>query len=169
VQRTLEAATIRPVTPADVPGVRDVLVTTWHATYDATLGVDQVNAITAAWHGQEALERQCHTPGAAFLLAEIDGRVVATAYAKPRREKGIELSQLYVHPDAQARGLGSRLLAAVLAPFPKGTTIRLEVEPRNTRAIAFYERAGFRVIGQADDCGGCGSRIRHLVLEGYVP
>jgi ribosomal protein S18 acetylase RimI-like enzyme len=169
VQGTREAALIRRVTPADVAAVRDVLATTWHATYDATLGADEVDAVTAAWHGQEALERQCRTPGAVFLLAEIGGRVVATAYAKPGREDRIELSQLYVLPEVQGRGLGRRLLATALASFPKGAPVRLEVELRNRRAIAFYEREGFRVAGQGEDCGGCGSRIRHVVMEGAVP
>jgi ribosomal protein S18 acetylase RimI-like enzyme len=156
---------IRPVTPSDLAAVREVLVATWHATYDAVLGKEQVETITTEWHSIEALERQRGAPGSSFLVAEIDGRVVATASARSGPDGRITLSRLYVLPEVQGRGIGRRLLAGSLAIFPEAKAVRLEVEPRNVGAITFYERAGFRVVGEGDDCGGCGSRIRHLVME----
>jgi ribosomal protein S18 acetylase RimI-like enzyme len=160
-----QEVTIRPVTQADLAAVQDVLDTTWHATYDANFGKQQVDAIVAAWHSMEALERRRLEPGASFLVAVMDGRVVATAFARPGPGDCIQLRQMYVLAEAQGRGIGRRLLAAVFAAFPRARGMRLEVEPRNARAIAFYEREGFRVVGEGDDCGGCGSRIRHLVME----
>jgi ribosomal protein S18 acetylase RimI-like enzyme len=160
-----EKLTIRFVTQSDLAAVRHVLVTTWHATYDAILGNQQVEAITAAWHSMEALEQQRLAPGSSFLVAEVDGRVVATASARSAADGRIMLSRLYVLPELQRRGIGRQLLAASLAAFPQARTIQLEVEPRNVHAIAFYERAGFRVVDEGDDCGGCGSGIRHLVME----
>jgi ribosomal protein S18 acetylase RimI-like enzyme len=157
--------TIRPVTPADLAAVRNVLIATWHATYDPILGRDQVEAIMAGWHSMEALELQLIAPGSSFLVGEMDGRVVATAFARPGADGRIALSHLYVLPEAQGRGIGRQLLEATLAAFPQARTVRLEVEPRNVSAINFYERAGFRVVDQGDDCCGCGSRIRHLVME----
>jgi ribosomal protein S18 acetylase RimI-like enzyme len=160
-----EKLTIRPVTPADLTAVRYVLVTTWHATYDVILGEEQVEAITAAWHSTEALEQKRVTPGGSFLLAETDGRILATAFARPGADGRVTLSLLYVLPEMQRRGIGRKLLAASLAAFPQARTIQLEVEPRNVHAIAFYERAGFRVVDEGGNCGGCGSGIRHLVME----
>jgi ribosomal protein S18 acetylase RimI-like enzyme len=160
-----QQVTIRPVTPADLAAVRKLLAASWHATYDTILGTDQVEAIMAAWHSTEALERQRLAPGSSFLVGEMDGRVVATAFARPGADGRITLSQLYVLPEVQGRGIGRQLLAASLAAFPQARTVRLEVEPRNVSAITFYERAGFLVVGEGDDCGGCGSRIRHLVME----
>jgi ribosomal protein S18 acetylase RimI-like enzyme len=150
---------------ADLAAVRDVLVTTWHSTYDAILGEQQVEEITSAWHSIEALEKKRLTPGCSFLVAETDGRVVATAFARPGADDCIQLRQLYVLPQAQGRGIGRKLLAASLAGFPQARTVQLEVEPSNSHAIAFYERAGFRVVDDGDNCGGCGSGIRHLVME----
>ena len=155
----------RSVMQSDLPAVRQVLVATWHATYDAILGKEQVAAITTAWHSIEALERQRDAPGSSFLVAEIGGRVVATASARSGPDGRITLSRMYVLPEAQRRGIGRRLLAASLASFPHARAVQLEVEPHNVAAIAFYERAGFRVVGEGDNCGDCGSRIRHLVME----
>ena len=158
-----QALAIRPVTPADLAAVRKVLVATWHATYDTILGREQVEAIMAAWHSMEGLERQRLVPDSAFLLAEVSGRIVAIAFARPAADDHIVLSQLYVLPEAQGRGIGRQLLEASLAAFPHATTVRLEVEPRNVRAVKFYERVGFRVVDEGDGC--CGLSIRHLVME----
>ena len=154
---------VRPVTQADLAAVQEVLVATWHATYDAILGREQVDAITTAWRSIEALERQRAAEEYYFVVAEIDGRLVATASARPGSDGRVTLKRLYVLPEAQGRGIGRRLLAATLASFPQARAVRLEVEQRNVRAIAFYERAGFRVVGEGDHCGGF--RIRHVVME----
>jgi ribosomal protein S18 acetylase RimI-like enzyme len=164
-----QAVAIRPVTPADLAAVRDVLVATWHATYDTILGTEQVDAIIAAWHSMEALERQRLAPGSSFLVAEVSGRVVATAFARPGADDHIVLSQLYVIPDAQGRGIGRQLLETCLAAFPHATAVQLEVEPRNARAINFYERVGFRVVDTGDGCCGYGLSIHHLVMEKPIP
>jgi ribosomal protein S18 acetylase RimI-like enzyme len=155
--------TIRPVTQADLAAVRHVLVATWHATYDAILGEQQVEEITGTWHSMVALEQQRLALGSSFLVAEVDGRVVATASARSGADGRITLSRLYVLPEMQGRGIGRKLLAASLAAFPQARMAQLEVEPSNSHAIAFYERAGFRVVDDGDNCGGCGSR--HLVME----
>ena len=122
-----QQVTIRPVTQADLAAVRHVLVTTWHATYDAILGNQQVEAITAAWHCMEALEQQRLAPGLSFLVAEVDRRVVATASARSGTDGRISLSRLYVLPEMQGRGIGRQLLAAGLAAFPR-------VRTRNSRS-----------------------------------
>jgi ribosomal protein S18 acetylase RimI-like enzyme len=163
-----EKFTIRPVTHADLAAVRGALIATWHATYDAILGEQQVEEITDAWHSIEALEGKRLAPGCSFLVAETDGRVVATAFARPGTDDCVQLRQLYVVPEAQGRGIGRKLLAASLAAFPKASMVQLEVEPSNSQAIAFYGRAGFRVVDDGDNCGGCGSGIRRLVMEKHL-
>src|SRR5918999_6538186 len=101
-----QEVTIRPATQADLAAVRDVLESTWHATYDAIFGKQQVDAIVAAWHSMEALERRQLEPGTAFLVAEMDWRVVATAFARPGADDCVQLRQMYVLPEAQGRCIG---------------------------------------------------------------
>jgi ribosomal protein S18 acetylase RimI-like enzyme len=160
-----QQVTIRPVTQADLAAVQNVLVTTWHATYDASLGKQQVDVIVAQWHSMEALERRRLVPGCSFLLAEKVGRVVATAFARPGVDGCVQLSHMYVLPEAQRHGVGRQLLETSLAAFSQARTVRLEVMADNADAITFYERAGFQVVGEGDDCYGCGARIRHLIME----
>lgn len=57
----------------------------------------------------------------------------------------VHLAQLAVRPGVQRRGVGSRLLSAVVAAAAASGAIRLTllVGARNTRAVRLYERWGF--------------------------
>lgn len=58
------------------------------------------------------------------------------------------LDEIYVAPEVRGRGHGSALIQALArgeGPWPKGAVaITLEVTPQNARAVALYERLGFR-------------------------
>ncbi|MCA0421986.1 MAG: GNAT family N-acetyltransferase [Proteobacteria bacterium] len=156
---------VRPATAADLPAIRRVLVETWHATYDHIFGVEKVTEITDRWHSVEALGRQLGVADAAFLVAARDGNIVGTLYARPSSNGAITLERVYVLPSAQGSGLGRKLYDAMLACFSDVATIRLEVEPRNAPAIAFYEHLGFTRQGGGSACGGdAAAGIPHLLM-----
>ncbi len=73
------------------------------------------------------------------------------------------MHQLYVLPDFHGRGLGSRLLAAVVNRLGKLNTLSLEVEEANTSARRFYERQGFVQHSSTANCGAADSGIPALV------
>lgn len=99
-------------------------------------------------------------------VAEVDGRVVGhvSVTAVPDDEHGAlwsagagrpvaELgcvSVLFVHPDAQGRGVGGRLLD-VAAEWVRSTgrTPVLDVDDRDGVAHAVYLRKGWQVVGEA--------------------
>ncbi len=58
------------------------------------------------------------------------------------------LTNLYIHPDHQRRGIGSALLAQVKAYAPEG--FKLWTFQQNEDAIRFYERHGFRSLKVTD-------------------
>jgi GNAT superfamily N-acetyltransferase len=61
------------------------------------------------------------------------------------------LDHLYVGPDHQGQGVGSRLLAKAKALRPTG--LRLYAFQRNRRARAFYEARGFMPVLFSDGAG----------------
>jgi ribosomal protein S18 acetylase RimI-like enzyme len=144
----------RPATLEDLDRVRAVLVETWHATYDTTLGAARVTEITDRWHAIDALAKQCAVGGGALMVALWDGRIVATASATRTNDETVMLQRLYVRPAYQGLGIGDRLLRATLAHFPDCSMVSLEVEPHNTDAIQFYVARGFRKRGETANCGG---------------
>jgi ribosomal protein S18 acetylase RimI-like enzyme len=74
------------------------------------------------------------------LVAEDDGIVgfVATA--------GARLDQLFVEPAHQGRGIGTKLLTTALARMPPSVTLTVFAD--NGPARRFYQRHGFRKVGQ---------------------
>lgn len=80
------------------------------------------------------------------IVAVRDGRVVACIALG---EATVE--HLYVHPPQWRRGIGSTLLRHAQITRPTG--LDLWVFHRNTNAIAFYERHGFRIAERTDGAG----------------
>lgn len=69
--------------------------------------------------------------------------------------ENVWLAWFAVHPDAQGRGVGSRLLSAIEAIAVSRGYGKLLVEtydhPDFERARAFYGRMGFRKVGTIED------------------
>ncbi len=208
---------IRRAQPRDIEALHDMLVATWHATYDGWIGAEAVAEISARWHSRERLMGETALADAVFLLATTrQGRprawsreaIIGTAFAsrvaaplagvQPVAGTGsltaarptvasarpsstcepvvvdgteapviVEIGRLYVARGVQGRGIGRQLLGVACAAFVDATHFRLDVDPRNRRAIAFYARHGFVVTGEGEDCGGSG--LPHLVMERAQP
>jgi len=151
----------------DLPAVRDLLVATWHDTYDRIYGLDYVTHLTERWHSVPALARNLQAPLGCFLVVEDAGDIVATAFAD-RRGEAVFLHRLYVLPEVQREGIGRALLQAVAATYPDAAVMRLEVEPANVAASAFYFAQGFRFAGQSV-AGDRNARIPVEVMERALP
>jgi ribosomal protein S18 acetylase RimI-like enzyme len=157
---------VRTASERDLKAVRDLLVETWHATYDEIYGAERVTAITDDWHSLASLKRRLDQPNAEFLVAddgkELGGMACAAAEADG---KSVMLRQLYVLPKFQGRGIGGMLLDEIIESFPDATLYRLEVEEANARAIGFYMSQGFVQSGRTANCGAGQSGIPALLFE----
>jgi len=129
---------LRPVEPRDGDAVADVfLAALAEMTYLPDLHTEQET---------RTFVKEVLLPNNEVWVVEEDGRVVAFAGL------GDELLRhLWVHPEAQNRGIGAALLALVKARRPRG--IRLWVFQRNVGARRFYERHGFKLVELTDGSG----------------
>ena len=75
-------------------------------------------------------------------VGEVDGRVVALMVLR-----GDSIDQLYVRPDAQRRGIGSRLVDHAKR---RRSCLRLYTFESNEPARDFYEKHGFKAIAFGD-------------------
>jgi len=94
-----------------------------------------------AWVAHVVLPRQ------EVWVAETAGRVVGVA----SMDDDDMLTQLYLLPAYQGRGIGSALLETAKAARPAG--FRLYAFQRNTRARGFYERRGCVAVAFGDGSG----------------
>jgi ribosomal protein S18 acetylase RimI-like enzyme len=155
---------VRTASERDLPAVQKLLRETWHATYDTIYGVERVNEITRDWHSLESLKQRLTKPHSEFVLCEADSGIVGMAFASQNDPGFVMLYQLYVHPNAQKQGVGSLLLNEIIAAFHDAESLRLEVEPQNAGAVAFYTAKGFALVGRTENCGKDQSGIPALIL-----
>jgi ribosomal protein S18 acetylase RimI-like enzyme len=158
---------VRSASEADLPKVQALLGRSWHATYDALYGAEKVADITASWHSLDALKRRLARPDSEFVVADDGGRIGGMAYAAMDKDEGdvVNLHQLYVEPELIGQGIGRDLFAEVETCFPAAKRMRLEVEPKNERAVRFYAGLGFQEVGWTKNCGADQSGIPAVIME----
>jgi phosphinothricin acetyltransferase len=109
--------------------------------------------------------------GLPWLVAEEGGRVLGFAYCqwfKPRPAYRFSAEDsIYVHPDAQGRGLGRRLLAELAAQAQAAGIRRLLAvigDSANTASIGLHRAMGFTPAGTFKSCGWKFGRWLDIVL-----
>jgi len=139
---------LRPINPADAATIARML-----HDLAAQTGVTTVPLVS------EHSVRQFGPGGKAQfdgLLAEQGGQVVgmclfSTTFSGWRGASGLFISDLFIEPDLRGQGLGQRLLAAVCEHAKQigCNYLRLDVDPQNHPARAFYRKQGF--VEHADE------------------
>jgi ribosomal protein S18 acetylase RimI-like enzyme len=92
--------------------------------------------------------------GATLIVAEESGKLAGYALVLyPPRSRIARLYSIAVAPHIGRRGIGPLLLAAAEngARRRRRRAMRLEVHEHNTRAIARYEKSGYRLFGRHRD------------------
>lgn len=154
---------IRAVTLRDAAAIAAVHVASWRETYpglmpDAMLSGLSVSDRTERW-AHILVHALAHGDVSVFV-AERDGDLVGFASGGGQREQDFfaagftgEISAIYVLGNAQGRGVGRSLMAAVaLALHDQGRQGgSLWVLRENQPARRFYEHLGGEVIGERED------------------
>ncbi len=155
---------IRPTEPKDIAALRRLIVTTWHDTYDDSIGRDRVKTITDTWHATGRLEDELHSPDCISLVAEENETLVGHGLIKRHAHSDVCLSRLYVLPQHQGAGIGRQLLKELEDRLTDCHSLCLEVEESNLPAQRFYEKHGFALLRRKSGCGDQ-SEIPTLVLQ----
>ena len=158
---------VRTAGEQDLEKVRALLRETWHATYDHIYGAEKVSELHASWHSPAALKARLANKNSEFLVAD-DGRAIGgMGYAAMSKEmtKTVTLHMLYVSPRHQRQGIGRDIFAELETCFPDAEIMRLEVDPQNEPAIAFYKAHGFVEVGRSDNSGQGQSGLPTLIFE----
>jgi [ribosomal protein S18]-alanine N-acetyltransferase len=133
----------------------------------------QAMAASEPWvtlgRGIEACRGACLRPDYEMIVAREDGRASAFALLHPRGVAGSPyLASFVVAPGRRGGGLGTLLLDACERRYrPAGRHFFLCVSSFNPRARAFYERHGFRQVGEFADyvIDGASEILMHKRLD----
>jgi ribosomal protein S18 acetylase RimI-like enzyme len=147
------ALTIRPATPADIPGIGRLGALLVRVHHD----LDPERFIAATSRTEQAygsfLGTQLDDPNIVILVAERDGEVIGYTYAgvegtdymSLRGPAGV-LYDIVVDPGHRGQGVGRMLVDATLDALKARGAPRvvLSTAERNTSAQRLFDRAGFR-------------------------
>ncbi len=151
--------TVAPMTGAHAAQVLDI--------YQA--GLDTGNAsfeVTAPpWPEWDA----AHLPDHRFVALDGD-RVLGWAALSTVSDRcvyaGVAELSVYVAAEARGRGVGSDLLAAVVASSEAAGiwTLQTGIFPENAASVALHRKAGFRVVGTRERVGRHHGRWRDVLF-----
>ncbi|MFC0547142.1 GNAT family N-acetyltransferase [Kutzneria chonburiensis] len=107
--------------------------------YASLIGAEAAEAQVRSWWNKAHIEAAV---AAGLMVVAVDNHQVIGV---GQRAENV-IYKLYTHPAHRSRGLGPRLLAALVGQLPAGTDrVCIEHFAANERAGAFYEREGFPV------------------------
>ncbi|MBC7923682.1 MAG: GNAT family N-acetyltransferase [Ferruginibacter sp.] len=150
---TDETIRCREAGAADIPAILAVAEATWRPTYLSIVPEEQVDYMYAAIYNPASLRQQIEDWHHTFLLLWLNNTPVGFASFSPRTEEPtvFKLHKLYLVPGRQGQGLGKRLIEAVSDRVRKAGGHHLDLNVnRNNPARFFYERNGFRILGEED-------------------
>jgi len=140
---------IRRAVGSDAAMLAEFATRTFVETFGADNTAEDMEAYVAKTYGTELQRREIEEPSIITLVDDRDGGSMI-AFAQMRIEgKSVEIARFYVDRALHGRGVAQALMRACFdAAVASGAErIWLGVWEKNRRAIAFYEKCGFRDVG----------------------
>jgi GNAT superfamily N-acetyltransferase len=160
------ALQIIPAIGEHLPAISELGGVIWRACYPGIITTEQIDYMLARMYSPDVLCDEIRSQGIRYDQLLVDGKPAGFASYGPTSEPGVmKLHKLYLLPEMQGCGLGSRLLQHVEGEVRTGGARRLilSVNKRNAKAITAYKRNGF-VIAESvvTDIGG------GFVMDDYI-
>ena len=167
---------IRPAKSSDAAPLTAIAERTFRETFAIENSEENIDLHCARKFSAEIQSEEISDPQLTTLLAEVVGELVgfaqlrlthATAWVKGDRPA--ELHRIYVSSEWHGRGVANDLMRAVYAAASGAGSdcIWLGVWERNLKAITFYRKCGFSVVGDHPFMLGR-DRQRDLILAAQL-
>ena len=139
----IDGITVRGATSADVSDICQFGETVVKPYYTPLIGAEASASQVRVWWNREHISAAVND--ATVVVAELDEQVIGVTQ-RGRYGEAYVIYKLYVAPAHRGRGLGGRLVRALVQSLPAGVEqVYTEHFAANKRAAAFYEREGFVV------------------------
>ncbi|HEY3191580.1 MAG TPA: GNAT family N-acetyltransferase [Solirubrobacterales bacterium] len=147
---------VREATPEDTEAIVSVTARGWRIGYRDIVAPEHLAELPVErWRHEVSVGLRRPVDDAFTYVAEVDGKFAGYCYvAAPSREAELgpgvaELVAIYVDPDHWRQGAGAALMDAAIERLTRlpYSEVVLWTFKENERAIAFYERQGWRSDG----------------------
>lgn len=148
---------IRPAHLDDSKVLAHLAEHTFRETFTTENNLTDMEFHCAKNFGTEIQRQEILDPSCTTILAEVEGQLVAFAQVRLHSPKECvsadhpsELHRLYVGKEWHGRGVAHKIMATILSTAADAGAdhIWLGVWEHNPRAIAFYCKYGFRIVGE---------------------
>lgn len=145
--------TVSEATSKDVKTIKEIAYKTWPAVYGKILSAAQLDYMLKAFYSEEVLLDNIVNNGHHFILAS-EGTVClgfASFQHDYLEDKITRLHKIYLLSEAQGKGAGRLLIDTVIknAKENHSKVLSLNVN-RFNKALTFYEKLGFEIVGKED-------------------
>lgn len=149
----------RKGTPADAEMLADLGWRTFDETFAAYNKPEDMAAFRPTMYSSALQAAELADPATEFLIAEVEGEAVAyvklntnDAPESITAEKPLQISRLYLLQKWTGRGLGDMLMELCLniARQQGYDVVWLTVWEHNSRAYRFYQKYGFKEVGELE-------------------
>ncbi|QLG49961.1 GNAT family N-acetyltransferase [Natrinema halophilum] len=139
---------IRSARADDFDPITAVARATWHDTYDE-LETDVIDRTVDNWYTTDSMPLEA--PGTVVLVAEKDDDIVGFTHAVAQGESA-DILRMYVHPDHQGEGIGSKLHERLITDLEAYDVDRVRSIDFafNDTSRAFYEGLGFEQTDEGE-------------------
>lgn len=136
---------IREMKIEDTERVKQIAAITWKDTFSHIMPIEVQEKTLREAYDNQTMEKRFTS--SILFVAEEGGAVVAYAFFSSKNKEGkVLLESVYVHPDYQQKGIGTKLIHTGIAKLqPK--RLCLNVLEGNEKAIAYYKAKGFQEEG----------------------
>lgn len=153
---------IRKATTEDIQMIQGIAKISWNDTYRGLIPEPiQAKFLEKAYSDDFMVKRLQQT---LLMVAEVNSDMVGFANAFID-DNAAELSAIYLLPEAQGKGVGTKLLTAIINQL-NVNEISVEVEKGNLVGEKFYEAKGFHVVKEyEDDLFGHTLQTKQMILK----
>ncbi|WVQ71276.1 hypothetical protein IAR50_000802 [Cryptococcus sp. DSM 104548] len=175
--KALSNITIRPALPSDASGISSLAISSWHDIYADAVSQQATEVAITSTFSVDSMRKDFESPDHITLVAEggpsgqdivglsiLKSGVTCAGVSIP---SAIKLRRFYVHPSLHGTGLAQKLLEKTeqtVRDRGKEDGSWLHVWSENGRAVRFWEKEGFKRVGEEGWVVG-DSRLELITME----
>jgi diamine N-acetyltransferase len=132
---------------ADIPLIQDLSSRIWREHYPGIISHDQIDYMLGKMYDTGVIRDEILNRGYRYVLVMRGNEAVGyIAYRFEDPDRAVMISKLYLLPSLHGKGIGRKMLQYVQDDALRmgARAISLFVNKNNVKAIAAYERSGFK-------------------------
>ncbi len=132
---------------ADIPVIQDLSSRIWREHYPGIITHEQIDYMLGRMYAADIIRDEVLSKGYRYVLVMRGNEAVGfIAYRFEDPDRAVMISKLYLLPSLHGKGIGRQMLQHVKdnAVRRSAKRIYLFVNKNNSKAIAAYERFGFK-------------------------